>query len=262
MIVDCHTHIEFNADDVASNEHLAAAETVDFCLVLAQPDGQNEQNNRQVSGYVEKNKQKMAGFAIVNPIEDKFDAGNLANIKDELGLKGIVLYCSQAGMHPAHTQAMALYEAAQTLEMPVFFHNSGIPVMQGAILEYSQPFLLDEIAREFPSLKIIIGCMGMPFIEQTFLMLAKHKNVFADLTINPKNIWHTYNTVVAAFEYGVMNKLVFGSGFPAGNAGQCIETLLGFNMILADTNLPTVPRGNIRDVIECNALEMLGINKE
>jgi len=56
-----------------------------------------------------------------------------------------------------------------------------------------------------------------------------------------------------------MDKLLFGSGFPCGNAGQCIETLLGFNMLLADTNLPTVPRVNIRNIIERNTLELLGI---
>jgi hypothetical protein len=39
-----------------------------------------------------------------------------------------------------------------------------------------------------------------------------------------------------------------------------METLLGFNMLLADTNLPTVPRGNIRNVIERDTLQLLGIS--
>ena len=59
-----------------------------------------------------------------------------------------------------------------------------------------------------------------------------------------------------------MDKLLFGSGFPSGNAGQCIETLLGLNMLLADTNLPTVPRGSIRNIIERNTLELLGIKEK
>jgi predicted TIM-barrel fold metal-dependent hydrolase len=90
-------------------------------------------------------------------------------------------------------------------------------------------------------------------------MVSKHENVYADLTIRPSKVWQTYNIVVAAYERNVMNKLVFGSGFPLGNPGQCIETLLGFNMLLADMKLPTVPRGSIRNVIERDSLELLGI---
>jgi hypothetical protein len=59
-----------------------------------------------------------------------------------------------------------------------------------------------------------------------------------------------------------MDKLLFGSGFPSGTAGACIETLLGFNMLLADTNLPTVPRGSIQNIIEKNTLELLGIEQQ
>jgi len=90
-------------------------------------------------------------------------------------------------------------------------------------------------------------------------MAEKHKNVYADLTIQPSNIWQVYNMVVAAYERGVMDKLLFGSGFPFSKAGECIETLLGFNTLLADTNLPTVPRGTIRNVIERDTLDILGI---
>jgi hypothetical protein len=55
---------------------------------------------------------------------------------------------------------------------------------------------------------------------------------------------------------------LFGSGFPLGNAGECIETLLGFNMLLADTNLPTVPRGSIQNIIERDTLALLGIKEQ
>jgi hypothetical protein len=93
-------------------------------------------------------------------------------------------------------------------------------------------------------------------------MVSKHENVYADLTIRPGKIWQTYNMVVAAYERDVMGKLVFGSGFPLGNAGQCIEALLGFNTLVADMKLPTVPRGSIRNVIERDSFELLGIRRD
>ncbi|MEJ2705425.1 MAG: amidohydrolase family protein [Sedimentisphaerales bacterium] len=259
MIVDCHTHINLAVDDTESSEHRAAAETVDMCIVLATLDGPGEQANKKLAQYVNKYKDKMAGFAVIDPTQDKIDAETLKLIPEKLGLKGVVLYCSACGVHPAHSRAMRLYESAQELGLPVFFHNSPDARGDHLVLEFAQPYLLDEVAREFPDLKVVIGNMGMPFIEQTLSMVSRHKNVYADLTIRPKNVWQTYNMVVAAYEYGVMDKLLFGSGFPTGNAGTCIETLLGFNMLLADTNLPTVPRGSIRNVVERDTLKLLGI---
>ncbi|RKY06921.1 MAG: amidohydrolase, partial [Planctomycetota bacterium] len=125
----------------------------------------------------------------------------------------------------------------------------------------AQPYLLDEVARKFGSLKIIIGSMGVPFVPQTICMLAKHENVYADLTISPEKVWQIYNIVVSAHEAGVMDKLLFGSGYPLARADNCIETLLGFNKLLADTNLPTVPREQIRGIIERDTLALLGISR-
>jgi len=260
MIVDCHTHINCAVEDVEASEHLAAAETVDTCIVLATTEGPSQEVNKKLSEYVSKYKEKMVGFAVVEPTKDKTNVKNLAFITDKLHLKGTVLYCSNCGFHPAHSRAMRFYESAQELGLPVFFHNGG-PLKPKAILDYAQPYLLDEVAREFDALKIIIGTMGTPFVEQTLSMVAKHKNVYADLTIRPGNVWQVYNMVAAAHECRVMNKLLFGSGFPFGNAGQCMETLLGFNKLLGDTNLPTVPRGNIRSIVERNTLEVLGIKR-
>ena len=93
-------------------------------------------------------------------------------------------------------------------------------------------------------------------------MAAKHKNVYADLTIRPEKPWQVYNIVTAAYEAGVMEKLLFGSGYPNGRADKCIETLFGFNKLLADTNLPNVPRNEIRGIIEKNTLEILGLKND
>ena len=262
MIVDCHTHMGPAADDAAMAEHLAAAETVDVCVVLATPGGPNDELNKKLGQYVNRHATKMVGFAAVEPGKHKTGPDNLKSIREKSGLKGVVLHCSACGFHPAHSSAMRFYESAQELGLPVFFHNAGDALGADAVMEYAQPYLLDEIAREFTELKILIGSMGVPFVEQTLAMVARHKNVYADLTIRPKSVWQTYNMVVAAYERGVMDKLLFGSGFPSGDAGQCMETLLGFNMLLADTNLPTVPRGSIRNIIERDTLRLLGIDHE
>lgn len=263
MIVDCHTHISSADDEISLAGHPAATETdtVDVCIVLAAADKSSQETNKALSEYVSKYEEKTIGFALVEPTRDNIGIKNLSVLAEKMGLAGTVLYCSEFGFHPAHSRAMRFYESAEELGLPVFFHND-FGSISGAVLDYAQPYLLDEVARTFPKLKIVVGTMGVPFVEQTLSMAAKHKNVYADLTVNPGRVWQIYNMVVAAYEQGVMDKLLFGSGYPEGKAEECIETLLGFNKLLGDTNLPVVPRGNIRNIIERNTLELLGIKKD
>ena len=259
MIVDCHTHINFTEAGSGPDEHIKAAEAVDKCIVLA-PPGPTGQVNQHLSDYVTRMKEKMLGFAFVDPTQDKINPRRLSSITTKLGLAGVVVYCADFGFHPANSLALAFYESAEELALPVFFHN-GPDLSDTSVLEYAQPVLLDEIARKFPALKIIIGDMGIPFVEQTLEMAARHKNVYADLSINVDCPWQTYNTVVSAWERKVLDKLLFGSGFPRGRAEQSIEMLLGFNRLIGNPHLPTVPREKIQDIIERNTLDLLGIGK-
>ncbi len=140
MIVDCHTHINCSSENIDTSEHSAVAEMVDICIVLASPENSSDEVNKKVSDYVGKHKEKMLGFALVDPAKDKTGVKNLTALKDKLGFKGMVLYCSQCGFHPAHSKAMKLYESAQELGLPVFFHNGGA-LGPDAILDYAQPYL-------------------------------------------------------------------------------------------------------------------------
>jgi len=262
MVIDCHTHINCQSTDSSLTDHLEAAEKVDACIILATTaPGKSRRINKELAEYVGKHNDKMVGFAFADPVADRYSFKKLTMLNGDMGLKGIVLYCSKCGFHPAHSRAMRLYEAAEELGMPIFFHNSS-PMDRDAVLNYAQPYLLDELAGKFTSLKIVIGGMGMPFFDQTLCMLNKHENVYADLTIPPKRVWQVYNMVVRAYECEVMDKLLFGSGFPFGEVDACMEALLGFNKLLADTNLPTVPRGSIRSIIERDTLRVLGIEED
>jgi hypothetical protein len=253
MIADCHTHINSSGSDNATATHAETYQDIDICFVLSA----SSDENKAVAEYAAGKPGKMYAFAAFNPTTEKVTQKAVASAISNAGFCGAILYCATDGFHPAHSRAMRFYEAAEKLNIPVFFHNSASEPT--AVLDYAQPYLLDEVARKFPSLKIIIGSMGQPFLRQTIAMVAKHPNVYADLTLSPEKIWEVYNVVVSANEASVMDKLIFGSGFPNAKPGECIETLLGFNRLLADTNLPTVPREKIRTIIERDIIETLGI---
>jgi hypothetical protein len=259
MIVDCHTHLKQSENTEDCNGHQQAIEPVDYCFLLADSKQTTLKDHKPFSEYIKRNSGKVIGFANINPVAARGKISELIKMSKKSGAKGAVLYCGANKFHPAHSKAMQFYEVAQNNNIPVFFHNYLAPDTKG-ILDYSQPLLLDEIARKFPEMKIIISNMGFPFTQQTISLAVHHKNVYADLTIDPCRIWQVYNTVMSCYEQNAMEKLLFGSGFPQGSPSGCIETLLGFNKMLGDTNLPNVPRGKIRKIIERNTLELMDIS--
>lgn len=258
MIIDCHTHINCLEQEVDSEQHRSVCRDIDGCFVLGGCGFERKEANQRLSEYISGNP-KAVGFAVLHPVEDGISKRELKDLTEGMGLRGIVLYCAEDRFHPAHSQAMQVYEFCQDRRIPVFFHNCP-PYSSEAVLDYARPWLLDEAARTFPNLKMIIGRMGLPFLEQTLCLLAKHENVYADLTIHPKKIWQVYSTVVSAYEAGVMDKLLFGSGFPYATPGACIETLLGFNKLLSDAHLPPVPREKLRSVVERDSMTLLGLS--
>ncbi len=259
MIVDCHTHIECPERGDVRTEHTEMCRGVEGCFVIAAAGGDRETVNRELADYVASNP-KACGFANINPVEDAVRPKAVKNMTIDRNLCGAVLYCAANKFHPAHSRAMRFYDAAVQLGLVVHFHSNP-PYSPEAVLDYAQPWLIDEVARTFPDLKIVIGRMGMPFFTQTLALLAKHPNVYADLSIHPQRIWQNFNIIMGAYEAGVMDKMLFGSGFPYTEPDACIETLLGFNRMLTNTNLPQVPREKLRSIVERDTLALFGLNR-
>lgn len=256
MIVDCHTHINCFCAEFDEAGFVDVLEKLDSAFVLTMPEDSNDDANSKVIDFV-KSHSKAIGFAVVNPLVDKIDAASIKGLKDQ-GFKGIVLYCPEFEMHPCHSKAFQLYESVVQAGMPIFFHNGG-PFSPDAVFEYTRPYLLDEVARSFPDLKIVIGNLVGPYLGQALAVIAKNPNVYGVVRVDPSKKWELYNSVLQISEAGIEDKLFFGSGYPFGDVNECVEALLGFNRLYADTQLPTVQREKLRGIVERDVLEVLGI---
>ena len=142
--------------------------------------------------------------------------------------------------------------------MPVLIHP-GSPFAEQSKMEFARPFLLDEVARTFPRLRMVVAQLGHPFIEETICLLGKHPHIYADVSGLLKRPWQAYNALVSAYQYGVIDKLLFGSDFPYTNPTECIESLYNLNQMAHGTNMPIVPRESLRCIVERDALALLGL---
>lgn len=289
MIVDCHTHVWESPDQLGQLElgqapvgrktstrpnakgrwrtipaadpdhHLSQTGMVDKTIVLGFKSRYMgaEIPNRFISDYVRRAPQKLIGFAGIDPTEPHA-VDELRIARDELKLQGITISPANQDFHPSDTRGMDVYAEAERLGMPILFHPGGHFTEQSK-LEFSRPYLLDEVARTFPKLRIIVAAMGQPWIDEMICLLGKHSSVFADISGLLSRPWAAYNALVNAHQYGVIDRLLFGSDFPYTSAAECIESLYSINQVTQGTNLPTVPREALRGIVERNSLDLLGL---
>jgi predicted TIM-barrel fold metal-dependent hydrolase len=286
MIVDCYTHIWDSPSQLGqdlprgpgrvavpsdlpldpesaaagAHRHLEASRPVDAAIVLGFKSAYlgAEIPNTLVADYVRRYPDKLIGFAGVDPADPGQAVADVKRARKDLGLRGVgVAPCAQ-DYHPTDTRAMRVYELAAELDMPLMFHP-GIHMATACKLEYAQPVLLDEVAREFPDVKIIIAHMGYPWVTETVALLAKHANLYSDISWLLHHPWEAYQALLGAFHHHVMEKLLFGSGFPYTHAAHCIEALYSINHLVQGTSLPTIPREQLRGIVERDALELLRI---
>ena len=294
MIVDCHTHIWQSPEQLGQLElgelprnprqraasirsgtpnrtvwrsvpaadpehHWAQSGAVDKSIVLGFKSRylRAEIPNKYVAEYVSRYPQKLIGFAGIDPSE-RGATEELRIAKFDLRLRGITISPANQDFHPSDTMAMKVYAKAEELQMPILVHPSGQYTEQSK-LEYGRPYLLDEVARTFPNLRLVIAQLGQPWIDETICMLGKHPNVFADVSGMLSRPWQAYNALVAAYQAGVIEKLLFGSDFPYTSAEDCIESLYSINQLAQGTNLPVIPREALRGIVERDALNLLGL---
>jgi hypothetical protein len=83
--------------------------------------------------------------------------------------------------------------------------------------------------------------------------------LFADVSALIFRPWSLYESLRLAVEWGVTDKLLFGSDFPLATTAETIDGLRGVNDILVGTSLPRVPEQAIEDIIHADSLAALGI---
>ncbi len=279
MIVDCHTRIWASPEQMGRgsatwlvrnggqenlsadpSEHAAASAEADQTLVWGFRSRHLSADvpNAFLADYVAQHREKVIGIAAVDPPEpDAME--RLENIAGRSEFAGVTICPAGQGFHPCDTRAMETYAFCQERGLPVFV-EMGVELSPQAALEFARPQLLDEVARSFPQLTLLVAAMGRPWVQETVPLLAKHPRVYADVAALVRRPWEAYQALLLAHQCAVTDKLLFGSDFPFSTVATAIEQFYRLNELSHGTNLPTVPREVLRGIVERDALAVLGID--
>ena len=143
---------------------------------------------------------------------------------------------------PLSPEFLAVCAALERLELPMLIHQGTTFSRAGSLLQ-ANPALLDVIALRHPRLTMVIAHMGHPWFDEAIQVVRRHPNVYADVSALVSRRWLLYNALVAAAEYGVTHKLLFGTDFPFFTARQTIDGLRSLAGTPFGPDLPRDRRG-------------------
>ena len=279
MIIDCHTRLwsdtrqlgPSTAEKLASGSpknwaedsgdsaaHGRATSCVDGSLVIghrADLVGAHVPNEL-IADFVSRNPHQRFGIAGIDPIAETVSQ-DFAMARN-LGFVGIAVSPALAGFHPTHSSAMNIYEQCCEYGLPVLV-TMPQPIPAEAVLDFARPIHWDEVARTFPSLRIMFTQMGYPWIDEMLVLAGKHEHVYAEVSGVATRPWQVYNALSTAWSLDVVDKLLFGSGFPVSTPQIAIESLYNVNVSIKGTPLPSIPRARVKEIVERDAFESLGI---
>lgn len=213
--------------------------------------------NDFIAEYVARYPGRAVGFAAVDPSEPGA-AAEFERSVTKLGLKGLKLSPVYHGFDPWSAAAWRLYEMAAVLDVPVMFHMGGA-YDPDAALEWGNPLLLDRIGRALPRLRMIVAHLGQPMMQETVMLMRKNENVFADRSARFHRRWQLYNGLRTAIEYGVTDRLLFGSDFPVMTTSEAVRAFRALNDWGDDVRLPPIPPEVIDAILYERPLELLGL---
>jgi hypothetical protein len=282
-MIDIHSHVPTHRDHVPEDERIVNSKWRPDRPVAATTTWQDYENafadvevsavftiardrtkvdsalNDNVAAFVAAAPSRRIGFLSVHPEVDGAE-DELERARTELGLKGIKLGPNYQVFDPLGDAALRIYELAERYGLPILFHQGASPVRE-APLRFAHPLVMDEIAIRFPELRVVMAHLGHPWQRETIVTIRKHPHVYADISATFYRPWSFYEGMRLATEWGVLDKLLFGSDFPIATPAETAAGLRAVNDPIRGTALPPVPLDAVEQLIARDPLPLLGLER-
>lgn len=213
--------------------------------------------DHEVAEYVKQHPGKLIGFMSLDPTQahwkDEMEEG-----RADLKLKGIKLMPMYGGYRPDSPELDDLWRYATKHRLPVLLHT-GTTFIDKAPLECTLPRLLDNVATRFPEVKMILAHLGHPYEGECIATIRKHRNLYADCSALHYRPFQLYQSLMLLQEYGVWDKLLFGTDFPFTTVRASLDGMRKLNDMLEGTALPRLSMVRMEEMFYRDSLALLEI---
>lgn len=230
MIIDAHTHVGHpNAKNFKENYRILLKEArqagVDHLLVIA---GMKKADGTYLSTKVlVQTVGRTPGVSVVGSINildyQKEDLLALEGFLKKKLIVGIKLYTGYHHFYPNDERCTPIYKLCLRYNVPVIFHSGDTLAgdVRSPKIKYSHPLHIDDVAVDFPDLRIVIAHMGNPWLVDCAEVLYKNPNVYADISglvvgksLNTPDGKLARRKILELLDYVGENKLLYGTDWP------------------------------------------------
>ncbi len=168
---------------------------------------------------------RFSGLAGVDPFRGMQGIYDLDRSVKELGFVGAHLYPHWFGLAPNDRRYYPYYSKCCELDIPIMMqvgHNL-VYSRERRLPSVGRPITLDEVAIDFPELKLIGIHIGVPWTDEMISMAWKHENIFIGVDAYAPKHWpqplvHYLNT------YG-REKVLFGTDWPVIDPERAVKEI-------------------------------------
>jgi hypothetical protein len=156
---------------------------------------------------------KFEVFGGVDPRWGKDGVALFERSLKEFGFRGFKVY-PPCGYSPSDPGLFPFYELCAQYQVPVLLHIG--PTSPALAFDTSNPFLLDEAARRFPTVNFILAHGSVNFAEECAMMCSHRPNVYLDISGYQSTLRAdgTAKAVRTAVSRGINHKILFGTDWP------------------------------------------------
>lgn len=239
--------------EIASYYRERRIAAVVFTVDAEEATGHPPISNEEIALSCAEHADVLIPFASIDPARGATGAREARRLVEQFGVRGFKFHPSLQGFYPNDRLAFPLYEVVQELGVPAIFHTgqTGIGARVrgggGIRLKYSNPMCIDDVAVDFPDLRIIMAHPAFPWQDEA-LAVATHKpNVYIDLSgWSPR---YFPPQLVSYANSLLKDKVLFGSDYPLITPDRWLKDFEGL-----DIKPDVRPR-----ILKHNAIALLGL---
>jgi predicted TIM-barrel fold metal-dependent hydrolase len=172
--------------------------------------------NEYISDFCKENRKRLIPFGSINPQIKTGQESRIDELLGKLHIRGIKIHPSHQTVYPndylnGNASLAYLYKKCESEGIPIMFHT-GTSIFVGARNRYADPIFVDDVAVDFPRLKIILAHGGRPLWMQTCMFLVRRfSNVMIDVSsIPPAKVLEYFPRLE-----DIADRALFGTDWPA-----------------------------------------------